>query len=277
MAKGTSPNQVGVISPSRRNARPSKLRHVVLFRHCILLAVLLVPKIYAQDWIPATAGTLPFNLAFKKAYGETNGFTAKVQMTIVASNGVSRMLPMTLCQVGQQFRSEVRMTELPGASEARNNMLRNTGMDEVVAIYQGTPQKIFILFPKLRAYLEFPDQGALSKKMAFMDSKQITLIPLGEEVFRGHTCRKVNISEPGDPATALAWKRPDLNGFPIKIEITRRTEVTSFEAVSVDISTPAASKFELPDGYTRYESAKELLEPATRYSRARTNIPPSEP
>ncbi len=275
-------NSEWTIERNRRNRECRAVRvadHLALIVSLCRCAALVVMCIAAntngQDVVSPAVQALGFNLAFQNAYGHTNGFTAKVHLSVLVTNAPPTVFPVTLCQSGKQIRSEVHLTEFGAISELKKKALRQAGLDEVVAIYQATPGRIIVLYPKLHAYVELPKQDSFLKKLDEMRNRKTTRTLIGEELFGGHLCRKVSIADPGDPASAAAWERPDLNGFPIKIEITRKTEVTRFEAVSVDLTTPPASKFELPDGYTRYENSQELVQAAVRLAKERTNSTPT--
>jgi hypothetical protein len=71
----------------------------------------------------------------------------------------------------------------------------------------------------------------------------------------------------------VAWNRPDLDKFPIKIAVTRSSDATVLTTDSVDFRNGVSTGFEVPAGFVRYATSAEVIKAMERKHRAH----PAEP
>jgi hypothetical protein len=82
------------------------------------------------------------------------------------------------------------------------------------------------------------------------------------EHISGHLCRRcdatVTMSD-GSSAQLEVWRAPDLNGFPCRITCQTNPEPFIVEFSRISLRPPAAGAFELPDGFTRFNSPEVMM------------------
>jgi len=228
------------------------------------------------DFISAALGVAAFGLLETSAYLGTNAFEAKVMVDVCAASGARRTMPLTVQKSGQKTRTEARLVDfgmLPASVKAE---LQRLSLERLVAIFDSTTERLQIILPDADAYLEIQAPFALSE--AVDNSTRLSLVPLTTEEWQGHLCEKVQFSERGRTnlpvrATMVAWNRPDLDKFPIKIAVTRSSDATVLTTDSVDFRNGVSTGFEVPAGFVRYATSAEVIKAMERKHRAH----PAEP
>jgi hypothetical protein len=86
---------------------------------------------------------------------------------------------------------------------------------------------------------------------------------IGNETIDGHPCVKYKVvvtPENGTPSNMLVWQATDLNNYPIQTEVEAGNgTVATTRFQNINQNKPAASLFEPPSDYKRYNSPQELM------------------
>jgi hypothetical protein len=80
---------------------------------------------------------------------------------------------------------------------------------------------------------------------------------LGKETLDGHPCEKSKVimtDANGKRSEALVWAATDLKDFPIQIQTTEKGETVILRYAKIQTTKPDAKLFEVPAGYTTYDS-----------------------
>jgi len=126
--------------------------------------------------------------------------------------------------------------------------------------------------PQKKGYLELdPEksrkllgelQDKLEEKSSTVEKKEL----LGKEVLDGHMCEKVHVVmtlHNGTKTDTTAWLSEQLDGFPLKTITDFRTPrgitgTNTIQFTNLEKTVPDAGLFEIPKGYTEYDTFLEL-------------------
>jgi hypothetical protein len=141
--------------------------------------------------------------------------------------------------------------------------LKQMGMDRTISIVRPDQQKVFLIYPSLRAYAEMPATNASGAKAA--STYKIDSVPLGEETIEGHPCekKKVTVSaSDGEKQEAIVWNARDLKNFPVKIEMKQAAVTTVMTYTDIKLAKPDAKLFDPPAGFDKYDSVEKMMQTA---------------
>ena len=144
----------------------------------------------------------------------------------------------------------------PGAAAQMKTM----GLDQITTISLPEKKLLYLVYPSLQSYVEnpLPDAGTGTNQ----DFKVATT-ELGKDTVDGHPCveNKVVVSN-GQGATNefTVWNATDLKNFPVKIIHAEKTTEITMSFTDVTLAKPAASAFDLPAGYTRYDNMQTMMQ-----------------
>lgn len=140
--------------------------------------------------------------------------------------------------------------------------MRAMGMDKTVTIVLPEKHTGYLVYPGLKAYCELPMSSGSSVNVSDKPP-EVDRTEVGKETIDGHPCVKYKVvvtSENGTPVNMLAWQATDLNNFPIQTQFDAgngMVATTLFQ--NINQSKPAASLFEPPFDYKKYNSQQELM------------------
>ena len=222
------------------------------------------------DFLAAARGMATFSVIETRAYQGTNTFETKLNVHLRTASG-TQQIPLTIQKSGQKTRTEARLTDFGTFSDSAKSDLRRMSLERVVTILDPTTKRLQILLPDAEAYL---DIHAPSELAEMIDSR-LSLVPIGTEDWQGHSCEKTQFNESGrtnspTQAVMVAWNRFDLDGFPVRIEITRPGTALVLTADCVQFRNEAAAVFEVPPGFTRYATSGEIVKAMKRKDRERS-------
>jgi hypothetical protein len=241
------------------------MRRLTAFRFGLVLcslAAISPPLITAQ----APPGQVPgLNAAMAKFFGNNNAFTATVSTTILDAQGKESItMPMSYALLDGKIRSEVDMTQVKSKElEGSAASLRQMGMDRTVSIVRPDKQKVFVIYPSLRAYAETP----LAKGQTSNANQEykIESAPLGNETVDGHACQKNKVTVSGgdgEKHEAVVWNATDLKNFPVKMQMTQAGVTTVMKYSNIKFDKPDANLFDLPVGFDKYDSMEKMMQAA---------------
>ena len=138
-------------------------------------------------------------------------------------------------------------------------MLKETGMDKMQMLITPEKKSTMLIYPGLQAYAALPisDEEMANSKVETTD--------VGKETVDGHPCikRKVTTTdEKGKTKEAFVWAATDLKSFPLKMQMQQKKNTIHIHYSAPSLEKPDAALFEVPTGYTKYDSVQGLMQAA---------------
>ena len=200
--------------------------------------------------------------AMIKMFGDTKAFTAKAQARLLDKDQKETLsMPMTMALRDGKLRSELNMSEMQGSvipAEAAA-MMKQAGMDQMITLVLPDKKATVISYPGLKSYAEMPftENEKTETKVEFTD--------VGKETVDGHPCLKKKLTttdSKGRPQEMFVWQATDLKNFPIQMELPQRSNKLIIKFQAPKLETPDAALFDLPAGYTKYDSIQMMMQAA---------------
>jgi hypothetical protein len=88
----------------------------------------------------------------------------------------------------------------------------------------------------------------------------------GAENIAGHRCEQQEAiveSSDGSVAAFRVWRAAELKGFPVRINSTTNTSLSSISLSRIRLQRPANALFQPPDGFTKYGSVEAMMSELT--------------
>ena len=203
-----------------------------------------------------------FDAAMAKLFGENSAFSATMEFQTTV-NGKQMIMPGKMSVLDRKSRFEINMADMKGSAapppEAMEQM-KTMGMDSMVTITRPDQKNIYVAYPGLKAYALVPLQEQDDASEA--DKFKIESTELGKETVDGHACikNKVIVTDSnGDKHESTVWNATDLKKFPVKIETTEQGHTVTMLYKDVKLAKPAASLFDPPADFKKYESMQSLM------------------
>jgi len=233
----------------------NRLRFLLLGILCLNLTA------YAQ---PGSPSMPQLGGVMDKLFCSNSNFSASMEtQTKMASTGETIAMSGTIFFANGKSRSEMDMTQMKGGKMSSQTIerIKSMGMDKVVTISRPDKKVIYMIYPGMQSYAEITIPDA--KDFDTNDFKAETT-ELGKETVDGHPCVKkqsvVTGKKNGIQMTMLYWNATDLENCPIKVEQTMNGNQTTMSFKNINLSKPAASLFEPPSDYTKYDSMQALMQ-----------------
>ena len=233
---------------------------IISMKKLLLVAALVasVVSASAQFSSPPTG----VNAEMLKLFGDTKAFSAKATARLLDKDQKETLsMPLTMALRDGKLRSEMNMSEIQGnaiPAEAAS-MMKQAGMDQMITLVLPGKKATVISYPGLKSYAEMPftESEKTETKVEFTD--------MGKETLDGHPCLKKKLTttdSKGRPQEMFVWQATDLKNFPIQMELPQRSNrlIVKFQAPKLE--TPDAALFDLPAGYTKYDSIQMLMQSA---------------
>jgi hypothetical protein len=208
--------------------------------------------------------TAGLNPVLTRLFGDAKAFTAKAQAEIKDSAGKMVVsTPMDFSYLNKKLRMDIDLEKVQSASQpaAVIATLKKMNMVQITTILRPDKKQVYVLWPGQKAALISPvAEGDTSISEG---NSKITRTVLGKETLDGHPCtkHKVTIKDTqGNVTEATTWNASDLKDFPVQIQTGDKENVSTVRYSNVSLTAPAASKFEIPDGYQQYHSQQEMMQ-----------------
>lgn len=221
--------------------------------------------------VPASPVGLPPILS--KVFGDLTGFSAQARVRVEGQSAEESMqVPMTFSYLNGHMRAEIDMARIQSASFPTSMVasLQKIGMDRVVTIVGSPDQPSLILYPNLKAGVEVaPPREELPPPEGQTES--VRQVKLGSETVSGRPCdhyRFIHRDRQGATHEALVWRDPDLNQFPLQIQVRQAGATVRVLFGDVRLQAPAADQFELPADFKRHREMQTILRDAMQRLRA---------
>jgi hypothetical protein len=213
---------------------------------------------------PGPGGNQSIDPALLRALGNRS-FSAKVVSTVDVPPG-KQVMNMDIAVLDGDVRTDLDMLAMganlpPQAAEQMKKM----GMDRTVTILKPKAKTMWMLYPSKKAWVEMPLPEAAAASMAPSANAAAAapvLSEVGRETIDGHPAikNKTVVTGPdGQPREVFLWTATDLQGFPVQLQTMDSGKTMTVLFKNVKLEKPAASLFEAPKDYTRYDDPMKLM------------------
>lgn len=228
-----------------------------------VLALGIIPA-SAQFGPPGRGGSGGPHLggATAKLFGDAKTFSAAMELQTTSPRGEAVSLPGKICFDTGKSRFEMNLTEAKGSQippDAAEQM-KAMGMDTMVSLSRPDTKTICLIYPGLQSYVENPMPSA---DTAGNDDFRIETTEAGQETVDGHDCVKNQVTvtdKDGKKHESTVWNATDLKKFPVKIVMSEKGHETTMLFKNISFEKPAASSFEIPDGFKKYGNMQTLMQ-----------------
>jgi hypothetical protein len=203
-----------------------------------------------------------FGGAIGKLFGDNQAFSASLEFQTTVPSGEAITIPGRLSFDAGKSRFAMNMADIQGSKmppDAAAHM-KAMGLDQMVAIGRPDRNVSYLIYPGMQSYVENSLPGPASSTNS--DFKTETT-ELGKETLDGHDCIKNKVvvtDQDGVKHESTVWNATDLKKFPVKIETNEQGRPVVMQFKDISLKPPAASEFDAPAGYTKYESIQAMMQ-----------------
>lgn len=188
-------------------------------------------------------------------------FSAKVVVQQVDKKGRATELAQSEYAYSKgRLRVEMRMGETAAGQKRKKaaDEMAGLGMDHIVMLMLPQEKGPFMIYPGLAAYCLLEERSVGDETGL---EPKITRQELGKETVEGRECIKslVTIEDGENKFQITVWEAIDLNRFPIQTEMTDNGTLIRTTFKDLKLAAPPEGLFELPKGFTRYNSVQEMM------------------
>ncbi len=213
---------------------------------------------------PTGAPTSPnFNAATSKLFGDNQAFSATMELqTTDPEKGDALTMPGKISFDSGKSRFEMDMAEMKSSriSPAQAAQMKQMGMSAIVTIGRPDKKNSYLIYPGLQSYVEMPMQDA--EASASPNDYKIQMTELGKETVDGHPCVKNQVivtDKQSNTNQFITWNATDLKNFPVRVQVAGESKPTTMSFKNVSFDKPAATQFDPPAGYTKYDSIMAMM------------------
>ena len=228
--------------------------------HFLLLGVLCLNlTTYAQPGPPSGP---QFGGTMDKLFGDNQAFAATLEFQTTDNSGKTIIMPGKISFDSGKSRFEVNMTDLKGGPMPPDTaaQLKSMGLDQIVMLARPDKKVAYLVYPGMQSYVanNLPD----TESAATNSDYKVETTELGKETVEGHPCVKNKViitDKDGSKHESTVWNATDMKNFPLKIQTTEQGNNVTMLFKNVSVAKPAASLFEPPSGYTKYDSIQSMM------------------
>jgi len=138
--------------------------------------------------------------------------------------------------------------------------MKSMGLDQMITISHPKESSTYIIYPGLESYVQMtlPDKSAATN-----DNFKVATTEIGKETVDGHPCVENKVTVTDDKGVAhesTVWNATDLKNFPVKIVNAEQGNEITMTFQNISLTKPAASAFEVPTGYTKYDDMRTMMQ-----------------
>jgi len=199
-----------------------------------------------------------------RLFGDTKAFTAQVDVRVYGSDRKETLrAPMNFELLDGRMRMDFDMSSMQGSliQPGVTKIMNQAGLNQVASIMRLDKRLIHLVFNRAQSYinLEIPRQEVEAAEA----NVQVQRTPLGKETIANRSCSKNKVVVKNAKGAALleatTWNSEEMQGFPIQIMVQTKEGTTLLRFSQVKFTRPAASRFDPPRGFTKYEDQDALL------------------
>lgn len=206
---------------------------------------------------PSLAGPI------SKLFGENKSFSATIENQVTDKNGKTMDLPGKISYDAGKSRFELNLTDIKGGNMPPNAaaQMKSMGLDEMITIALPDKKIVYLVYPGLQSYVEMPMPNA--ETASTNSDYKMDATEIGKETIDGHPCIKNKVvvtDKEGTKHESTVWNATDLKQFPVKIQTADSGDEVIMLFKNVSLAKPAASGFEAPTSYTKYDNVQTLMQ-----------------
>jgi hypothetical protein len=203
-----------------------------------------------------------FDATMAKLFGDNTAFTAMMEFQITPKGSDAITMPGKISFDAGKARFEMDLAEAKGLKlppQAATQM-KSMGLDKMVTLALPDKNITCLIYPGLQSYVEMP---LPSDKTGTNDNLKVETTELGKATMDGHACveNKVIVTDDkGVTHESTVWNATDMKNFPLKIIHAEQGAEITMLFNHVSLTKPAASVFEVPAGYARYDNMQTMMQ-----------------
>ena len=197
-----------------------------------------------------------------KLFGENQSFGATLEFQTIDKSGKTIIMPGKISFDAGKSRFEINMADIQGGQMTPDTaaQMKSMGLDQMVMLVRPDKKAAYLVYPGLQSYVlnNLPE----TESVTINSDYKVETTELGRETVDGHPCVKnkaIITDREGSEKESTVWNATDLKNFPIKIQTTEQGNNVTMLFKNVSIAKPAASLFEPPSGYTKYDSIQSMM------------------
>jgi hypothetical protein len=251
-------------------------------KHLLLLGTatlcLGLSPAFAQPGPPE--GSAGFDSAMSKLFGDNSAFTAALETQIKPKSGGLITMPGKIFFDSGKARMEMNLLAATGLNLPPGSaiQMKSMGLDQMTTISLPEKKSVLLIYPGLQSYVENPLPAAAAVTNW---NFKVTTTELGKATVAGHPCveNKVFVTDAkGTTNEFTVWNATDLKNFPVKIFRGGPEADVTMSFTDVSLTKPAASSFNPPAGYTRYDNVQTMMQTEMmKKMGGGLGLPPAEP
>ena len=228
----------------------------------IIAGLGLVPA-FAQPGLPGGRVGPHLGAAMDKLFGANQAFSGTMEIQTPGPSGSDMIMSGKLSYDAGKSRLEISMSQVQGGGmpPALLQQIKAMDMDAVITISRPDLKLAYVVYPGLNSYAQMASEDAAASTN--LDDYKMETTELGKESVDGHDCvkNKVTVTDKeGAQHESTVWNATDLKNFPMKIQTTEQSQSVTMRFKNVTFDKPAASLFEIPAGFTKYDSVATMLQ-----------------
>jgi len=227
----------------------------------IATAALLGFNVFAQ--VPGGGAQGNFDAQLQKLFGNNTAFSAKMGVRVLDKDQKeTTALTMDFAMLDGNVRNDIDMAaikskDMPPEAAAQ---MKAMGMDKITTITRKDTKTTYLIYPSMKSSAKIPLPKEQADTLA-KDSK-MEKTAMGKEAVDGHPCEKSKViftDDKGQRREVFAWSATDLKDFPVRVEAIEQDTTIQMNFKQIQFTKPDAKLFELPKGFTEYDSVQELM------------------
>ena len=237
-----------------------RLRNISL----TLLTVIFLAGADAQAQLnPAQTG---LNAAMTKLFGDFTAFSSKAEVRMLdPGDKESIALLMDFTLLDGKMRADIDMATLKNKEFPPEvfAQFKQMGMDRMTTVVRPDKKTTLLIYPALQAYAELVMSKESQAELA--GDYKVEKIQVGKETAGGHPCEKYKVTvrgSKGEKHEAFVWNATDFQKFPVQIQMNEPNAKIVFVYKDIKLARPEAKQFEVPAGFTKYDSVEKLMQGA---------------
>lgn len=232
----------------------------------IVLATLLAgpAATLAQPSIPGTRTPPGWAAGFLPFLGEIHGLTANAHISVrsLAGQELFDFKDTTFMVLTNRIRLEMSLSSMKGdlITPEMKAVLLGYGMNYLVSVVEPEEKRMTDLYPALGAFIPTELQPAQIPMLSHQVERSYETI--GADSVDDQVCvvRRVTLTDPqGRRRVATVWQATELKGMPLRIRVRERGIELEIQFANVELRTPEAALFKVPEGFIAQPNTTALI------------------